>query len=277
MVTMVHDLLGVVSPQYVFDLADAHAVELETADVVLTPSESTAADVRAFVETLDRASPAIVALPMRSGLVEESPERPELPDHVTSSIAGGFVLCVGSVTIRKNHHLLLDVWERLASELGALTPPLVIAGMEGWLSAETMARIARTPALHGIVHHLPDAGDAELVWLYRACRLTVFPSRAEGWGIPVTESLVFGTVCLAASATSLPEAGAGLAVLLDPIDRTAWHDEVLRYWNDAGDVRTRLEERIVSEFRHPTSDHVADAILDACEQARFAVSPVAPQ
>ena len=75
--------------------------------------------------------------------------------------------------------------------------------------------------------HLPHAGDDELAWLYRNCAFTMYPSFYEGWGLPVSESLAYGKYCLASDTSSLPEAGAGLAGHLDPLDFVAWRDAVL--------------------------------------------------
>ena len=56
--------------------------------------------------------------------------------------------------------------------------------------------------------------------LYRDCRFTFFPSFYEGWGLPVTESLSFGRVCLASDRASVPEAGGRFCAYLDPDNAT---------------------------------------------------------
>lgn len=84
--------------------------------------------------------------------------------------------------------------------------------------ADLMQQIANTDYLNGKLVLIADPTDAEISALYQGCLFTLFPSYAEGWGLPVSESLAFGKPCLCADRTSLPEAGMGLARLFDPDD-----------------------------------------------------------
>ena len=103
-------------------------------------------------------------------------------------------------------------------------------------------------------------GFAELAWLYRNCTFTLFPSRYEGWGLPISESLDFGKLCLAADNSSLPEAGEGLVELLDPFDRLAWRDCVLKYWTETR-LRAAREREISRAHRHVSSRDTAEVLL----------------
>ena len=60
--------------------------------------------------------------------------------------------------------------------------------------------------------------DVELALLYRKCLLTMFPSLAEGWGLPVGESLAYGKICIASRAGAIPEVGGELVDYVDPYD-----------------------------------------------------------
>lgn len=233
---MVHDLIPVVAPEFFpLDFDELYEQILDVADVVIVNSEATRSDLEAFARDRGRPMPDVAKIPMTSALRDLPPSRPGLSAGSDDLVTGGFVLCVGTVTIRKNHRLLLDVWERLiATGPAGQTPKLVVAGRRGWLADETMARLKLTPAFSGVVYYLENASDEQLAWLYEHCAFTVCPSLYEGWGLPVTESHDFGKVCLASDRSSLPEAGAGLAVLLDATDRGQWVDEIRRYWLDEG-------------------------------------------
>lgn len=182
------------------------------------------------------------------------------PAPVEGLVAGGFVLSVGDVVHRKNHKLLVQVWSALIAS-GVPVPTLAIVGridMEGNAIVRTVQRDRR---LREVVRFLPNVGDAALLWLYRNCRYTVFPSLLEGFGLPVAESLRYGKVCLASSNAAIPEAGQGAAVSLDPLDADAWAAEVARL-NDPAALAA-AEHRISEIFRTVTwSDTVAD-IRDA--------------
>lgn len=136
------------------------------------------------------------------------PRRPDRPPYV---------LTVSTIEIRKNHQALLDAWERLAGDL-ADPPRLVVVGRRGWLSDPFYRRIAATRGLNGLVEIRESVSDAELRRLYAGALFTVFPSLAEGWGLPVAESLALGVPCLASNATSIPEVGGDLVQYFDPAD-----------------------------------------------------------
>jgi glycosyltransferase involved in cell wall biosynthesis len=171
-------------------------------------------------------------------------------------------LCAGTVELRKNQALLLDVWEMLvATRPREDIPPLVVAGHPGQLSEETMARLTRTASLREVVVHVPSPTDAELAWLFRNCGFTVFPSRYEGWGVPVGESLDLGKFCLTADGSSLPEVGEGLTELLDPFDRGQWRDRILHYWTNPAEL-ARRERTIAEHHRRVTIDDTARTFAD---------------
>ena len=88
------------------------------------------------------------------------------------------------------------------------------------------------------IHVLHDVHDAELGWYYRHCTATIYPSKHEGWGLPVAESLGLGRLCIAARTTSLPEISPDLpawfeshdvarlvALVERSIDEPAWRQE----------------------------------------------------
>ena len=257
---MVHDLLPEVKPQYSGKKMSWHFEQmLLTADVVVVNSDATAADLGVFARACGVGSPAVVKLPMASALRDLVPVRPVVEG--VELVEGGFVLCVGTVTIRKNHQLLFDVWERLLVDRGReAVPMLVVVGTRGWLSEETMSRLGRTPEFRGVVVHLADASDECVAWLYEQCAFTVYPSLYEGWGLPVSESLDFGKVCLTTDRSSLPEAGEGLVELLDGVDRGVWADRVWEFWVDVG-RRREGEELIRERHRRVTASDAANTIL----------------
>ncbi len=180
-------------------------------------SQATAADTTARLGELRGANPPPVRpLPMGTGFgagPQTDQHSPRLPP------AGSYALIVGTIEARKNHLLAFRAWRRLLGELPAgQVPTLVFAGRAGWMVADLMQQIANTDHLDGRLVIIADPTDAEISALYQGCLFTLFPSYAEGWGLPVSESLAFGKPCLCANRTSLPEAGAGLARLFDPDD-----------------------------------------------------------
>ena len=129
-----------------------------------------------------------------------------------------YVLYVSTLDVRKNHRLLFQVWKRLIAKHGAdAVPDLVCVGRKGALTDDFLSELENARHLGGriVVEH--DVDDAGLARLYAGCLFTVFPSIAEGWGIPVTESLAHGKYCVASNASSLPEVGGDLIDYHDPV------------------------------------------------------------
>jgi glycosyltransferase involved in cell wall biosynthesis len=268
-VLTVYDLIPMVVPQFVrpeHEL-EQHFVQLvELADRILVISESTASDLRLFASSRDLVVPPLVKIPLGGELSQQARSAPSDP-VLAHTLRHGFVLVVGTVEIRKNHHLLLDVWEMMLADRGPQdTPRLVIAGQRGWLATETVARITRTPAFEGVVHFFEGPSDRELAWLYEHCTFTVFPARYEGWGLPVSESLDFGKLCLTGDGSSLAEAGEGLTELLDPFDRSLWKERILHYWSDRVALGAR-ERDIVNSHQPVTARQTADAVIAAVRAA----------
>jgi glycosyltransferase involved in cell wall biosynthesis len=123
---------------------------------------------------------------------------------------------VGSIEIRKNGLGLLNAWDEVAKARPDDKTKLVFAGRIGWLVDDFLARLASSPSLRERVILLTSPSDADLAWLYGHCLFTIYPSRYEGWGLPVGESLWFGKPCLASRASSIPEVGGDLIDYFDP-------------------------------------------------------------
>lgn len=189
---------------------------LPAADVVLAISRSTAGDVERFAAAHDIVlSQPVQVLPLGTGF---GPAR-EAPPAASSRLppAGSYVLFVSTIEARKNHLLLFRVWRRLLDDMpAAAVPTLVFAGRVGWLVDDLMKQLDNTGYLDGKIQLIEDASDADLASLYHGCQFTLFPSFYEGWGLPVTESFMFGKPCIAARGSSLPEAGGRLARYFDP-------------------------------------------------------------
>jgi glycosyltransferase involved in cell wall biosynthesis len=130
----------------------------------------------------------------------------------------GFILHVGTVEPRKNLPALLDAIAAVRQELGLRTPRCVLLGRDGWRSEPIRQRLKSTRNEGGTVHWVKDVADRDLPSFYRNASFTVVASHAEGWGLPVTESLVHGVPCIAADVGGLREAGQDLAAYFDPND-----------------------------------------------------------
>jgi glycosyltransferase involved in cell wall biosynthesis len=202
--TMVHDLVPLHFPEWVHRRTERmHLAKYRNAaassDVVIANSRFTADDV---AETLTVPRERIhVAYPGVDPGFSPSGERVEL--------GGPYALSVATLEPRKNLGTLVEAYRRL----GDPDLRLAVAGAAGW---------GEQPALDvdGVVR-LGYTAPAELPRLVRGASVFVFPSRFEGFGMPVVEAMACGVPCVVSSHPSLDEACGDAAVRVDPEDADA--------------------------------------------------------
>jgi glycosyltransferase involved in cell wall biosynthesis len=131
----------------------------------------------------------------------------------------------------KNHLLLLEALAVLRDRDGVRVP-LVCSGHRDSFYPEIQARIRRL-RLEDHVSFLGFVTTLELQCLYRLCRMLVFPSRFEGFGMPVLEAFRLGVPVACSKATCLGEIAGEAALLFDPLDRDSIASAVRAVWTDA--------------------------------------------
>jgi len=145
-----------------------------------------------------------------------------------------FILSVGNLQPRKNLKTLIEAYVALR-RAGATRHKLVLVGKRAWLSDEVFAAARAS----GYVDELVFTGyvpDVDLVALYNAAELFVYPSIFEGFGLPPLEAMACGTPVVCSNTSSFPEVVGDAALTVDPLDpdalaraiTTALGDEALR-------------------------------------------------
>lgn len=119
-----------------------------------------------------------------------------------------YLLCVGRLDPRKNIALALDASARAR----ARGMRLVVVGRED----HGVRDLARAIAGAVNVVHLRDVAPDLLSALYREASALLYPSHAEGFGLPVLEALAHGTPVIASDRTAIPEVGGDLVRYFDP-------------------------------------------------------------
>ncbi len=181
-----------------------------------------------------------------------------------------YVLFVGTIESRKNHLLALKAWQELINKLGAENvPDLVCIGRLGWNSNEFIDQYLATGGLGGKVSVLSTSvSDADLASFYEHCEFTIYPSRYEGWGLPVSESLAFAKLPIVANNSSLPEAGGDLAVYFESENQASLVTAVEQYGLNKVNRRER-EQRITQQpIQAVTWDHVASVLINEIKIAQ---------
>lgn len=123
-------------------------------------------------------------------------------------------LTVGTLDPRKNHVGLLAACE-LAWQRG-FRGALLIAGRVGWLCEDAVQKIVALKAQSRPVFHIQDISDIELEFCYENSRALVFPSLAEGFGLPLIEALQRSLPVLASDIPVFREIGRDDVTYFDP-------------------------------------------------------------
>ncbi|PYS57861.1 MAG: hypothetical protein DMF76_21010, partial [Acidobacteria bacterium] len=168
---------------------------------ICTPTESVKREVCEHLRVKANKVIAIASAARQS--FRRVPSEQTLETRRRLAIEDDFLLFVGTLEPRKNLLTLLKAFDQIVRQT-SLRPQLVIAGGEGWLMDETFSFIKHS----GIGDRLLFTGyldDDELRALYSTCRIFIYPSLYEGFGLPPLEAMACGAPVIAGRVPALQE------------------------------------------------------------------------
>jgi glycosyltransferase involved in cell wall biosynthesis len=250
-VYLVHDLIPITHPQFCREGEDERHRQrmrtmLATAAGVVTNSAHTLETFAAFArEECAEMPPAIVAWP----------GTPRLPTPDVCGSGEATFVVLGTIEGRKNHKLLLSVWQGMLARSRseprrAQIPRLVIVGRRGWQADEVFHLLDRHD-FGGLVDEVGPLDDARLAAVLKGARALLFPSHAEGYGIPLAEALAAGVPVLASDLPVFREIGQGVPELLPAADPETWRHVIEDYARPGSERRARQLERMM-HFQAPS-------------------------
>jgi glycosyltransferase involved in cell wall biosynthesis len=244
---LVHDLIPITHPDFCRAGEDAKhrarmTMVLQSGAGVVGNSQHTLDTLAQFAaSTGHRMPPATVAWP---GCASLQADASAPPDNDVPS----FVI-LGTIEGRKNHALLLSVWQRMLAQMGDACPRLIIIGRRGWEADNVFATLDNTD-FGGKVIEAGAVDDAELAQLLTSARALLFPSFAEGFGIPLVEALSAGIPVIASDLDVFREIAGDIPELLGPDDEAGWIAMLTDYASKSSPRRDAQLARI-SEFTAP--------------------------
>jgi glycosyltransferase involved in cell wall biosynthesis len=234
LVSVVHDLTPWTNPEWHEARTLVGFVPLwertaERAARLVCVSKSTATELeRRYPETVPRVRVVL------NGVDSELTPVPEGPaaETIRRRFAQGrrYVLYLGTLEPRKNVETLVAACERLWSGRRS-RPDLELAGGVGWKTSSLHRRISRSPFRDKI--HLAGYATREVAReLYRAAEVFVFPSLAEGFGLPLLEAMACGVPVVASTAPALVEVGGDAALYAEATNASGLARQIERALED---------------------------------------------
>ncbi len=186
-----------------------------------------------------------------------------------------FVLNTSPLEFRKNLEGLIAGFGRMSPAARARRQLVVVGRMDPG-QRKALAETARSAGLAGDALVLAGfVPDDDLVALYSACELFVFPSISEGFGLPVLEAMACGAPVIGSGLTSIPEVIGREELLFDPRDAHALGRKMEAVLADAP-LREELRSYGLARAAPYTWDRTAANTLDAFERLARARTRPAP-
>jgi len=134
---------------------------------------------------------------------------------------------IGTIEPRKNHMFLLDLWTELQADYPAdQMPQLVICGTRGWNNDAVFARLENDPMMGRHIFEMPNLTDGEIAAVLLRVNGALFPSHAEGFGLPPAEALALGVPTICNTLEIYREILCDYPVYASVEDRYLWRQEI---------------------------------------------------
>ncbi len=273
-VMMMHDVIPIEFPDHVPQIAiTMHKRMVDTiaryGHGLIVPSQHAGKSIAAELMSCGRNDIPTLArhLPLASIFAESGTAPPELAG------ISYFVIC-GSIEPRKNHSLVIALWQRLIDELGDSAPHLVIVGSPAWRGERILETLKTDRLLQARVHHASRLSSPALKKLMVGSAGLLMPSFAEGFGLPVFEANMLGVPTIASDIGAHREIANDETILLPPDDVDAW-EAAIRSLPSCGSGRMATALSFDCSQTHYGKD--IDAFVEECSErhSRYPTANVA--
>ena len=166
-------------------------------------------------------------------------------------LSGGYFLFVGSGDSRKNLNIIPEALDR-----AGLALPLVVAGWSGWTGKTSWKK----------VRGLGYVKDDDLARLYSGAMALIFPSRYEGFGLPILEAMACGCPVITTREASMPEVAGDAALYMKDPDDAEGLGSMLKELSANPETRRQWAERGLAQARRFSWRKTAESTFGAFEE-----------
>ena len=207
-VTTVHDMIPYLFPSSVHPkIVKSHKRRLELVkaevDLILADSETTKDDIVKFLQIDEEKIKVVYLAPSEEFKPQDEEKIKESLEKY--KIKKPYLLSVATQEPRKNIQKVLDVFEKIVAERPQFH--LVLSGKYGWGPG------FRSPENVIFTDYVPEE---DLISFYSGCRVFVYPSLYEGFGLPILEAMACGAPVVTSNNSSMVEIAKDAAILVDP-------------------------------------------------------------
>lgn len=235
----VHDLIFLFYP-YSYSWLERHRLNIiyrsscRNADRVIAVSECTSRDIVKYY-FIPKSKISVAYQGCDPGFRKRCTPETLQDTRRRLSLPERYILCVGTIEMRKNAALIVKTLQDIPAIhlvlVGKRTP------YAGYVES-----VARGCHVEDRVHILTDVGSEDLPAVYQMADVFVFPSRYEGFGIPILEALCSGVPVIGATGSCLEEAGGDAALYADPDSAGNLTQKIIKVLTDK-ELRREMTER----------------------------------
>lgn len=262
-VVTIHDLIYLKYPEY-FSRINQKIYEWKArnactnADLVIAVSEQTKADLTSYFN-INPQKIKVVYQGCDPAFRETKNDTVKEALRLKYQLPPKFILNVGTIETRKNLLLLIKALKNIHQEVS-----LVVVGRETQY-AELIKKEVIKEALQKRVLFLKNVSAEDLPAIYQMAEVFVYPSRYEGFGIPVLEALCSGTPVVAAKGSCLEEAGGPDSFYVDPDNEAKLAEKVnLILQNDP--LKSKMKTNGLEYSQRFREENIAQNIMNVYQQ-----------
>jgi glycosyltransferase involved in cell wall biosynthesis len=168
-----------------------------------------------------------------------------------------YFVILGTIEPRKNHWLMLQLWRGLIEQMGAQAPRLVVIGQRGWECENVVDMLERCKQLNGFLEEHPACSDEQLITFLHHAQALLFPSFAEGFGMPLVEALAHGLPVIASDLPVFREIAGNIPEYIAPLDGKRWSERVIEYAKPVSPLRQAQLRRMEGYIAPTWAEHFA--------------------